>query len=154
MDKIVRLAVLAAVVYFGATQLIPWMKEKGDFSSGRAGTDLSEIADNDCVSRAMGAPELFASEIRSFGRPPVDEAAWDDSYARIQGRIDSADDACSCSEPSCDKAREGLSQLRGLAGEYAGAFRDGGSPPLNAARELDGIWDLLNEAASLARDGS
>lgn len=151
---VIRLAVLAVVAYLVFTRLVPWLKESGEFGAHRAGAaSASAGSDSECVASAMRAPELFSSEIRGFARPPIDEAAWDQAWDRISRRIDDADSACDCSFSSCGKAREALGELRSLAGDYDYAFREGGSPPLNGARTLSGIWDLLNEADNLSRQG-
>lgn len=150
MKKVLQLIAFAAVVYFGITRLIPWIESQGEGMT-RSGS-ATELSESQCVDLARRATDTFSNEIRRY-RPPIDEAAWNDSLAKIEDRIYAAESSCSCARASCDKATMALSSLSGLLSGYDGAFRGGGMLPLNAARELDGIFDQLNEAGGLARDG-
>lgn len=151
MQAIIKFAVLAAVLYFGYTQLLPKLTATGD----RVGSNLSDMGESgdDCVGAADRASETFGSGMRSFSTPPIDEGSWDSFANGVYDQISAAQDACSCSLDSCRLAGDALSTLSGVVGDFGSAVR-GGEPPLNAARTLDQVNTQLNEARSLIRQGN
>jgi len=151
MPTIVKLAVLAAVLYFGYTQLLPRLRETGD----RTESTLNSLGEDggNCLGLADQASETFGGGMRDFSRPPIDEGAWDSFASRVYDRISEAQDACSCALASCQRAGDALAALSGMVSDFDSAVR-GGTPPLNAARAQEEVNSLLNEARSLARQGN
>jgi len=150
MNKVINLVLLAVVVWFGYTQVLPWFRSLGTGPGSRA-FNAGGGEDGECVMAARQAAEVFSEVMRGFSRPPIDRNEWDSAYLRIENRITNADDRCSCSRPACSNARAALSDLRGLADDFSIAARSDGAPPINAASSLSRIYDNLDRAAEVAR---
>jgi hypothetical protein len=151
LNKIINFVLLAAAIYFGWTYVIPWFRELGSGGASRSFVDAGEGEDADCVIAARQAAEVFADEIKSFSKPPIDANAWDKTYLRIENRIAAAEDKCSCSRPGCSTAQGALGSLRELGDDFASAARGDGSPPVNAASAINRVYDALDQAATEAQ---
>ncbi len=150
MDRILKLAVLAVVLYFGVTKVVPWMKQELGGGGARDFSDVGE-GSGQCVAVAEAANRDFGAGIRQFSRPPIDVESWDRVERQLSSSLYDAESACSCPEESCDKAREALDELRSILYDYDAGFRGRQPVPLNAARGLQRVGRLLNEARSLER---
>lgn len=148
MDRFVKLAVLVVVLYFGVTQVVPWVKEELGIGVAR---DFSGGGGGGCVAVAEAASRDFGSGIRQFSRPPIDVESWDRVERQLSGSIYEAESACSCPEESCEKAREALDELRSILYDFDAGFRGQQPVPLNAARQMQRIDALLAEAGNLER---
>ena len=152
-NKIINFVFLIAAVYFLWTYVIPWFRSLGTGPGSRSyvdagkGVDAGTGEDGDCVIAARKAAEVFADEMRSFSKPPIDLDAWDRTYLRIENRIAAADDECDCSSPACSTAQGALGSLRELGDDFSTAARGDGTPPINAASSLSRIYDTLDLAA-------
>jgi hypothetical protein len=153
LNKVINLVLLVAVIYFGYTYVVPWFRSLGSGPGSRSFTDAGGGEQGKCVDAARQAAEIFSEEMRSFSRPPIDADAWDRTSLRIENRIASADDACSCSRPACGTAQSGLSSLRELVGDFSRAARGDGAPPINAASTMNRVYDAFDLAAEQARGG-
>ena len=152
MNKVINLVLLAAIVWFGYTQVLPWFRSLGTGSGSRSFKgDTGTGEDAECVDAARQAAEVFSEEMRAFSRPPIDRDKWDSAYLRIENRIDRAAELCDCARPACDTAQSGLADLRDLGGDFASAARGDGAPPLNAASALSRAYDKLDAAAGQSR---
>lgn len=148
MDRFIKLAVLAVVVYFGITAVLPRLKEMG--GGGRA--DLDAIGEGGhCVIVAQEASSEFGREIREFSRPSIDVESWDRVERQLNDTLSGAEDACSCPEEACETARQALDELRSIIYDFDSGFRGEQPVPFNAARDMQRVHDLLDEARSLAR---
>jgi hypothetical protein len=156
VNKIINFALLAAVIWFGYTQILPWFRSLNPTSSSRRGGsfDAGQGEDAECVEAARHAAETFSEEMRAFSRPPIDREAWDRAYLRVENRIGVADDLCTCERDACSSARAALSTLRDLGDDFSSAARGDGEPPLNAASALSKIYDNIDAAAEQARGSS
>jgi hypothetical protein len=152
LNKIINTLLLAAVLYFGYTQILPWFRSLGSGPGTRSFTDAGSGEEGKCVDAARAAAEVFSEEMRSFSRPPIDANAWDNAYLRIENRMAVADDACSCSRPACGTAQSGLAGLRDLASDFSRAARGDGAPPINAASAMSRVYDSFDLAAEQARN--
>jgi hypothetical protein len=150
LNKIINLVLLAAVLYFGYTYVVPWFRSLGSGPGSRSFADAGSGEDGKCVDAARRAAEVFSEEMRSFSQPPIDEIAWDKAYLRIENRLAAADDACSCSRPACGTAQSGLAGLRDLAADFSRAARGNGPPPINGASALSRAYDAFDMAAEQA----
>ena len=149
MERFIKLAVFAVVGYFGVTMFVPWMEKELRGGGGRdVGTGVE--GSGQCVAVAEAASRDFGDGIRQFSRPPIDVESWDRVERQLSGSLYDAEDACSCPEESCDKAREALDELRSILSDFNAGFRGEQPVPLNTARDLQRVDRLLSEAGSLA----
>jgi hypothetical protein len=153
LSKVINLILLAAVLYFGYTQVIPWFRSLGSGPGSKSFSDPGAGEGGRCVTAARQAAEVFSEEMRSFSQPPIDVDAWDRTYLRIENRISNADQACACSRPACFTAQGGLGTLRELGDDFSRAARGAGTPPINAASAMNRVYDALDLAAEQARSG-
>ena len=151
MNKIINVILLVAVLWAGYTYIVPWFKSLGSGSSSRALTATGTGEEADCVIAAREAAQVFADEMRSYSKPPIDANDWDRTYLRIENRIAAADDKCGCSRPGCLTAQGALSDLRQLGDDFSNAARGDKSPPLNAASTMSRVYDNLDVAAQQSR---
>jgi hypothetical protein len=152
LNKIINFVLLIAAIYFLWTYVVPWFRGLGSGPGSRSYVDAGKGEDADCVIAARKAAEVFADEMRSFSRPPIDLDAWDRTYLRIENRIAAADDECDCSRPACSTAQGALGSLRELGDDFSIAARGDGTPPINAASSLGRIYDALDLAAQQSSD--
>ncbi len=163
MDRFVKLAVLAVVLYFGVTKVVPWMKQELGGGGARDFSDVGE-GSGQCVAVAEAANRDFGVGIGQFSRPPkvtaindargeisIDVESWDRVERQLRSSLRDAESACSCPGESCDKAREALDKLRSMLYDYDAGFRGRQPVPLNPARGLQRVGRLLSEARSLGR---
>ncbi|MEM7052014.1 MAG: hypothetical protein AAF604_20265 [Acidobacteriota bacterium] len=154
---LLRLAIYGAVLYFGVTELWPWLQAKvvGTGSNTAAvATSAGNSEGSVCVEAAQGVSRDLAIEARAFRTPPHDLAAWGQSTARINDAISSAERRCTCPEESCRTARRGLDELRRLHTIFDGMIRGDTSSFGNPAVQRERVDDLLDRARALARQGS
>ena len=152
MTKIIKYAILAAVVYWIYTQAPAWVEKVTDMGSGLGRTG-SSVGLGRCVTAAERASETFGRELRNFSRPPVDMEAWDRFMEDLQSQLWDADSECSCPRESCLKAAEALSELNALIDDFDGNLRGSGMA-LNPARRQETINSFLKRARELDRQGS
>ena len=153
MERIIKLAILVAVLYFAYTEVVPWMKKELGMVTSSSITESTE-GSGACLALAADASLALGVGIRPFVLPPIDVDAWEATHLRIESRISEAESACFCFEPSCDKANEALSVLSHLLSELDGGFRGNSLMPLNGAHDQARADALLDEAEDLAREES
>lgn len=146
-DRIVKLVVVAAIVFVAWKYVVPWIKEEG----GGGKTSVTS-SDNMCVRGAERASETWGSGLRQFVNPPYDLNAWSSFRGNVESRISDAESACSCSAESCTKVREAMRDLRSLVADLDSTIRNG-SEPSGFVERQGAIDDKINEAAELARAG-
>ena len=151
MGKIIKYAILAAVLYAAYTQ-VPVILENVD----NLGSDLdrkgSGLGQGACLQAAEDASETFGRGLRDFSEPPIDLEAWGLFLEGVKERQYEAESQCSCPRESCDRASEALAELSSLISDFDGSLQGDGMP-LNPARRQETIDRLLKRARELDRMG-
>jgi hypothetical protein len=148
MDKIVKLLVFLVVVYLAYSVGLPWIKGLLGSSSGTLRGDAGEEAL--CVGAAERAVDAFGERLSRFS-PPIDADAWEAAVSRSRDEIAEAERGCGCAYEACREASRALSSLEDMVTDYDGSVRDGRGIPANGARRLEGLYDTLERARTLAR---
>ena len=149
MDRIVKLVVVAAIVFAAWKYVVPWVKKQG--GSGPAETVVAGGGAS-CVRSAERASETWGSGLRQFVNPPYDANAWSGFRGRVESGINAAEAECDCRADSCEKARSAMRDLRALVNDMDSTVRTGSSASDFVQRQ-EAIDNRINEALELARDG-
>ena len=150
-NTIVKLLAFAAVLFMLWKYGLPWVKEHtGSTTTGSTATVKS---DDNCVSAAETASEVWGSGLRNFVNPPYDMAAWDEFRSRTSDAISAAERKCSCSAESCTTARSAMSELRSLVNEMDSSIRTSGPPPSGIVQRQEQIDNAITAARDLVRQG-
>jgi hypothetical protein len=147
---IVKWVVIIALLFFGYTKALPWVKQKDFFASkvvAASGVDPS------CTELAAAAGEAWGSGLGQFVNPPVDRDAWSAFRDDVQTRIERARDACRCKGESCARSADAMERLRGLVSTMDSAVQTGAAPPSDIPQQQERIDSLLEEAQALVREG-
>lgn len=151
MGKLIQLVVFIAIVYFAVTKGLPMLQQG---SKGGSGDDSFEGGVSGqvevCLDRVRVAANTLEGAATVLGSPPYDTAAWSNFEDRVRNRSDSARDACNCTEDGCDEGGLALDALDGLMSNIGSAV-DGGGSLSGSAREVERVYDLIDEAAAAAR---
>jgi hypothetical protein len=150
MLKLVRIAVVALVLYVVVNEAGPWIKEQ--LSSGSSGGD-AKPGPVRCVYLADEANEQFGDRVGRVSGPGADPAVWEGFLGEVRGHIGAAQQQCHCDQESCRKALEAMTTLEDLLHELDNRFR-GGVMERSAVRRQQAVNELLNEARVLAREGN
>jgi hypothetical protein len=114
MMRLARWLAVLVVLYFGATELLPRIRNRVEGISRDKIVGQRATVDADagaCVRRAFEVNDLVVDESRNAVPPPGDSTGWVDAAPTIQQRIAEAEDACTCDTPGCGTAREALRQI-------------------------------------------
>lgn len=150
-NPLVKLIVLAVIVYAGYKYGLPWAKEKNLIPGGSTAAKTSK--NDGCLSLAVNAGDVWSGGVARFMNPPVDASAWSSFRSNVEGAISSAENGCGCSEESCAKAKEAMSELGRLVNDMDAAVRSNGPPTVDLVRAQEKIDNLLDEARSLTNQG-
>jgi hypothetical protein len=145
---LIKLVVIAAIVVVIWKKGVPWWNAHQSTT-----TATTSSSDSACVTLAESASETWGSSIGRFVNPPYDLAAWDEFRSRVEQRIRSADDKCSCAADSCTTAKAAMNDLRSLVQEMDRSIHDGTPPPSDAVQRQESIDNAINSAHDLARQG-
>ena len=148
VSRIVKVIVVIAIVYFGYTQVVPWIKSVGG-GPGGAGSADSAFPDGGasrCIDLASGASSTLGREMRRYAKPPFDLAEWGATVNKVEMKIYAADSDCRCSAPGCSEARQALSEIKSLLATFDGIVRGDTSGFSNPANKLQEADRLLEEA--------
>ncbi|MEM6705583.1 MAG: hypothetical protein AAF690_22890 [Acidobacteriota bacterium] len=142
MEKIFKLAViviLLAVGYsFGRPYLEGLFEEVDSLGAGGAGS---------CSRSIERARDNFADKMAKV-TPPVQVERWNSDLAMARGRLGRARAACECPGEGCDAGRSALDALERLMTNWDDAIQRDKAPPLNGARGLERVDELVREARS------
>ncbi|MCH7664994.1 MAG: hypothetical protein IH936_03565 [Acidobacteria bacterium] len=150
MGGLIKLAILAAVVYFGYTQLLPRYRAHRESQAAHEEADQDSQQAHHCVSVAESVSSDFAGEIRQFSRPPVDAGMWSTFMIQTSGQLSSADSACRCPHEACTSAAAALLEQRRLLNRFDAMVRGTSTGISNPAVSLERINNLLARARSEA----
>ena len=150
MGGLIKLAILAAVVYFGYTQLLPRYRAHRESQAAHEEADQVGQQAHHCVSVAESVSSDFAGEIRQFARPPVDAGMWSTFMIQTSGQLSSADSACRCPHEACTSAAAALLEQRRLLNRFDAMVRGTSTGISNPAVSLERINNLLARARSEA----
>jgi hypothetical protein len=153
MARIVKLLVIAVLLYVAWTQGWPWLeKQLGSLGISRTQAGAPTVGggpEGSCISMAERANDALAGGIGRFISPPFDTGAWMQFAGRVQLQIRDADSACGCPHEACVKASEALRELDALLMDMDGMVRGSAESFGNPATRQERIFDLLNEARQL-----
>jgi hypothetical protein len=149
MDRIVKIAVIAALVFVGLKFVVPMVKKQ---VGSRAGEATVEGGGASCVRSAERASEAWGSGLHQFVNPPYDQNAWSSFRTNVESRIGSAESDCGCAAASCEKARSAMRDLRALVSDLDSTIRNG-SDASDFVQRQEAIDNRITEAGELARGG-
>ncbi len=152
MEKIFKLAIVAALLYGAYTYGLPWFKGTVDDTISGNLDDSAGGEQGLCVDAAERAVDGFGNRIARFS-PPIDTSDWNIATADISDDIDRAEEACGCQAESCRKAAEVVEKLGEWLMHCDDRVSEGSGLPMNAAGKLDGFYYTLGQAEKLARAG-
>ena len=147
MDRIVKLVVVAAIVFVAWKYVVPWVKKQGG-----GGETVVAGGGASCVRSAERASEAWGSGLSRFVNPPYDAGAWSSFRGDVESKINAAEADCDCQVDSCGKAREAMRDLRSLVSDLDSTIRNGSSASDFVQRQ-EAIDNRINEASDLARAG-
>jgi hypothetical protein len=150
MGRIVKLLVVAAILFAAWKYVVPWVKGQ----AGKTGTESTASSPgSSCVQRAEQASEKWGSGLHQFANPPYDLNAWATFRSDVESNINAAETECDCAGESCEKVRGALRDLRALVNDLDSTLRNG-SDASDFVQRQERIDNAINEAADLARDGN
>jgi hypothetical protein len=147
LGRIVKWLVILGLIFVAWKVVVPWVKKQGLPSAAGAATE----ADTPCVRAAAEASERWGSGLARFANPNPDATQWQTFRGMVEGRIGSAESACSCETASCAKARDAMRDLRGVVSDMDNALRANTGPPGDIVQRQESIDNAINEARDLAR---
>lgn len=150
-NPLVKLVILALVVWGGWRYGLPWAKQQGLVGGSRQAAAGSP--GGECVAAAESAVATWSGGVMRFMTPPVDSAAWSDFRGEVERRINAARAACSCQAESCRVASDALGDLSRVVSDMDSAARGGGPPPGDLVRAQESIDLRVDEAWRLADAG-
>lgn len=149
MSKLVKLVIVAAVVFVAWKYGLPWIQ--GKTSGGSAATHAS--TDNSCISIADRASEAWGAGIGKFVNPPYDLDAWSSLSASVNSSIVATSTACGCAEESCTKVQSAMRDLKSLVSDMDSAIRSGQPPAGDIVQRQSAIDAQLDSARELVKAG-
>ena len=152
LGRVIKWVVALAVVFFIWKTGLPWLKSHG-FSSETSTSTATTTTDSPCVRAAEQASESWGSGISRFANPS-ETTAWQTFRGMVEGRIGSAESACSCGTQSCAKVRDALRELRAVVNDMDNALRSNSPPPGDIVQRQESIDNKINEARDLVRSGN
>jgi len=156
LRKLVKWLVLLLVVVIAWKEGWPHVKtllaaaSPSSISADVAGESL----DNRCIRLATEAAQDFGDGVSKYGRDRSDTGGWMRFAGRIQKRVESARNYCSCPSDACAKANSALVQLGSLIQRTDGMVRGSTEVTFNPATDMEEIYDKLDQARSLERSSA
>lgn len=148
MNRILRWLVILALVYFGVTEGVPWLRNRLSPRSLREPQGMNPAAD--CIDAATVVNEALADKVRRFGRPPLPIDRWTEAMDEMQDRLDEAELLCGCPGEACRLGREAVSEVGTQLAYFDSAVRGTLGATENPAVRQEHIFDLLRRARAVA----
>ena len=152
LSRIVSLAVVMGIVYLALTRGLPWIREQiAPTARSYEATD-GETSDpaGPCIESVARANDSLGQMVRRFGTGPVDADEWSTVGWEVEGEIRDAEMTCTCLSEACRKAAEAAGELRTMYSQFDASARGTATGYSNPARNQERVFDLLDEARSLA----
>jgi hypothetical protein len=153
LSRIVKWLVILVLLFVVWMYVIPWAKEEMGGSTASKVISSSGGGDQNCVDSAARASEAWGSGLARYVNPPYDLDAWSNFKRDIDSQIRTAEADCRCTQESCQKVRDAMSELRNLAGDLDTALRSGGSPGQDIVQRQEIIDRRIDEARDLVKAG-
>jgi len=150
MNKLVKLIVVAVVLYLAWRHGLPWLKE--NFSSTKS-SSAPATTQGSCTQLASAASEAWGRGLHQFVNPPYDLNAWSSFRQDVESKISNAESECNCSSESCGKVKSAMRDLRSLVSDLDSAIRSGSAPPSDAVQRQEAVDRQIDEAVELVRSG-
>jgi hypothetical protein len=148
MRGLIKLAIIAAVVYVGYSRGLPWLEERKQSKSVESEANAQTTQSSNCVGLARDASESLGRDLVPLAMPPVDRAVWANALIEVGGTLARADDACRCGTDACLEASLALSELRQMVDKFNSGVR-GGVPMTNPAFYQERVDRHLDKAQRL-----
>ena len=139
MEKIIKLGLVAGLLYLGFTMGRPYIEGLIDTPA------VGGSGGGQCSSQINRARDNFADKMRDV-TPPVNIERWNSGFAMSRGRVEQARDSCNCEGEGCAAGRDAVDALERLMREWDDSLQRSGAPPLNGARGLERVDRLIGEA--------
>jgi hypothetical protein len=149
MNKLVKLVVVAVVLYFAWKHGLPWIQQKTSSSSSSSQT----TSQRSCTQLASAASDAWGRGLHQFVNPPYDVNAWSSFRQDVESKISNAESECNCSSESCSKVKSAMRDLRNLVSDLDTSIRSGSPPPSDAVQRQEAVDKQIDEAADLVRSG-
>ena len=86
MGRLIKLIVIAAILFFAWKYALPWIQHQTHSSSPK-----SEATQSSCTGSAARASEAWGSGLHAFVNPPYDLAAWSTFRGDVESKIAAAE---------------------------------------------------------------
>ena len=150
MNKLLKVVVLAVVVYLAWRHGLPWLKRE---MASTPSSSSSSAPQGSCTQSASAASEAWGRGLHQFVNPPYDVNAWTSFRQDVESKISNADSECNCSSESCSKVKSAMRDLRSLVADLDSSIRSGSAPPSDAAQRQEAVDRQIDEAVDLVRSG-
>lgn len=147
--RLISLAILAALLYYGYTVGLPWLETMGK-GGGAGGSGGSSGESHQCVAEARAASDTISGELLPNARPPVDSGVWGTALVRGGRVLAAAETACSCPTAACARGYDAVQELRAMFDELDDIARGNPAGIGNPARRQERVDRLLDEARAAA----
>jgi len=149
MNKLVKVIVVAAVLYVAWRHGLPWLKE--NVSSKPPAS--SAASQGSCTQLASAASDAWGRGLHQFVNPPYDVNAWSSFRQDVESKISNAESECNCNSESCTKVKAAMRDLRSLVSDLDSSIRSGSPPPSDVVQRQEAVDRRIDEAADLLRSG-
>ena len=147
MKRLLQLIVVIVIALLIWKKGVPWWEAH----HGKSAATATASAGGTCIEQAEHASEVWGSGIGRFANPPYDLGAWGEFRTRVDVDIAKADALCNCSDDSCTKPRQAMSDLRALVNDLDGSIRGGTPPPGDIVQRQEQIANAINAARDSLR---
>lgn len=151
MDRILKLAVLAIVLFFAWKYLSPKFLKQSASSSTPA--EQAGFVNSSCIGAAEKASSAWGSGVGRFVNPPYDMDAWSVFKSDVDSKIANAQGQCACVGESCRTIQSAMHELSGLANDLDTSLRGNSPPPSDIVQRQEAIDKQLDEAREQVRSG-